>query len=128
MPSPPGVVILGGYSTALTAVRALAPAVGPIALISMRADDIAQHSRWVDETVYLWQFPKNPEALLALLEEKASDWGGRTGGLECRLLLNGSVTVLAGNLDSIGILSIQPLTSTVGVPRKMAVHTVHASF
>ena len=75
--SKPGAVVIGGYVNALTTVRALALRGVPSTVISTRDADMAQYSRYVQESVRVPRFHAEPERLLALLEDRADIWKGR---------------------------------------------------
>jgi predicted ATP-grasp superfamily ATP-dependent carboligase len=71
-----GAVVVGGYITGLSTVRALAGLGIPIAVILTDSGDIAHYSRWVSEYHKLFQFSIRPESLLELLEQQSRRWDG----------------------------------------------------
>ena len=52
----PGAVVVGAHINGLGVIRALGPRGVPIAAVSTRPYDIAQHSRWVSERHELREF------------------------------------------------------------------------
>lgn len=71
-----GAVVVGGYVTGLSTVRALSSLGIPIAVVSTTPSDMAQYSRWASEHHELLQFSKQPESLLELLEKQCQKWKG----------------------------------------------------
>jgi D-aspartate ligase len=74
----PGAIVVGAHVNGLGVVRALAARGAPIAVVSTRPFDVAQHSRWVSETHKLPELHERPESLLELLESGVSRWSGWT--------------------------------------------------
>lgn len=71
-----GAVVVGGYITGLSTVRALARHGIPVAVILTSPDDIAHYSRWTSEYHRLFAFSTQPESLLELLEQQSQRWNG----------------------------------------------------
>ncbi len=71
-----GAVVIGGYITGLSTVRALASSGMPIAVVVTDSSDIAQYSRWATEHHDLVDFFNKPDSLLDLLEQHARRWQG----------------------------------------------------
>ncbi len=72
----PGAVVVGAHANGLGVIRALGALGIPIASISTRRFDIAQHSRFVSERHALPQLHERREALVELLEANAGRWNG----------------------------------------------------
>jgi len=71
-----GAVVVGGYITGLNAVRALGRHGIPVAVVAMRPDDLAPHSRYATERCELFDLSERPEALVELLDERSRCWNG----------------------------------------------------
>jgi predicted ATP-grasp superfamily ATP-dependent carboligase len=69
-------VIIGGYINGLGLVRSLAARGIPTAVIRTNPFDIAHCSRHVTAHLTLSGLDENPESLVELLEQRASDWPG----------------------------------------------------
>ena len=67
----PGAVVVVGYITGLSAVRALACHGIPVAVVTTTTDDITLYSRWVSEYHILSDFHGKPESLLELFEQQS---------------------------------------------------------
>ncbi len=72
----PTTIVLGGYVTALSAVRTLAAAAIPAVVVPFSAFEIAPRSRWATETARLGP-GETRAALLSLLRVRADRWKGR---------------------------------------------------
>lgn len=71
-----GAIVIGGYVNALGLVRSLAAQGIPVALVSNRPFDIAQHSRWICSHDHLPDLDRSPETLIELLERRSNQWTG----------------------------------------------------
>jgi predicted ATP-grasp superfamily ATP-dependent carboligase len=71
-----GAIVVGAHVNGLGVIRALASHGIPIAVISTRSFDIAQHSRWVSERHDLFRLHEQQDALIELLEWNATRWLG----------------------------------------------------
>jgi D-aspartate ligase len=71
-----GAVVVGAHVNGLGIIRALGGRGIPIATVSTRPFDIAQHSRWVSERHALPDLHTHPESLIDFLERNASRWPG----------------------------------------------------
>lgn len=74
--SQPGAVVIGGETTGLIALRALAEAGVRVALVVTAERDFARHSRWARDCHRVPPIAERPEELLGLLERQAERWRG----------------------------------------------------
>jgi len=72
----PGAVVVGAHANGLGVVWSLGARGTPIASITTRPFDIAQHSRFVTEQHALPELHERREALVELLEANAARWKG----------------------------------------------------
>lgn len=73
----PGAVVVGGGVNALGAVRALAAADVPVCVVcNLTSPDLARHSRHLREHHWPTRLGGRPQAVLDLLDRRASDWRG----------------------------------------------------
>jgi len=75
-PGAPGAVIIGGYINGLGLVRALAARGVRAAVVTTKAYDIAQGSRYVASHERALDLEERPERLVEILEQRVSDWSG----------------------------------------------------
>ena len=73
----PGAVVIGAHVNGLGIIRSLARRHVPVAVVSTRTYDVAQHSRWVSECEELTELHEDPDALADYLEERRDRWRGR---------------------------------------------------
>jgi D-aspartate ligase len=72
----PGAVVVSAHINGLGVIRALAARGIPIAAVSTRPFDIAQHSRWVSESHQLFELHEEPGSLVEFLESRRARWSG----------------------------------------------------
>ena len=73
----PGAVVVGAHVNGLGIIRSLARRHVPIAVVSTRSYDIAQHSRWVSECGEFFELHEEPDSLADYLEHHRDRWRGR---------------------------------------------------
>ena len=74
--STPGVVVIGGYSNAVSALRGLAQAGVRTAAVLTAEHDIAQYSRYAHETHRVHYLNRRPDGLIDLLDAQRERWRG----------------------------------------------------
>src|SRR6476661_4064039 len=73
----PGAVVVGAHVNGLGIIRSLARRHVPIAVVSTRSYDVAQHSRWVSECDEFFELHEEPGSLADYLEHHRDRWRGR---------------------------------------------------
>ena len=118
----PGAVVVGAHINGLGVVRALGARGVPIAVVSTKPYDFAQHSRRVSERHELHEFPERPEALVEYLEQTRRD--GRSGGVPTT---DDALTVLAQHHERLSRtyrLPLEPWEVTAQVVDKDRLHVL----
>jgi D-aspartate ligase len=72
----PGAVVVGAHVNGLGIIRSLGRLGVPIAVLSTRSYDVAQHSRWVSERDELFELHEDPGSLAEYLERNRRRWSG----------------------------------------------------
>jgi D-aspartate ligase len=72
-----GAVVVGAHVNGLGIIRSLARRHVPIAVVSTRSYDVAQHSRWVSERDEFFDLHEEPDSLADYLEHQRDRWRGR---------------------------------------------------
>ena len=73
----PRAVVVGAHVNGLGIIRSLARRHVPIAVVSTRSYDVAQHSRWVSECDEFFELHEEPDSLADYLAHQSNRWRGR---------------------------------------------------
>src|SRR3954453_12846639 len=71
-----GAIVVGAHVNGLSIIRSLGRRGIPVAVLSTRPYDVAQHSRWVSECSKFFELHENPDSLADYLEHNRGRWQG----------------------------------------------------